>query len=520
MMVDNFVRSWTQHWLAVILLFAVSMGLVLFATWLVTPTWEGQATMEIQQAPMPNPIVTSSELTQVSPLTASQLAKNLVEQTHSLSFLYEAVIRSGLDKHYQQNAEAPSDLRMRLKKAIVYIAMLQFIRPDAGVNYVSKAMEDLGSVWLSITPTEGTTVIPIYVYGDTAAITKKVGDTIMDLLQERGDTALKAVVQQQVEVVSKLVGDAESKVKANDLAMEAARMKYQFFDAASYAAQVQEALQNLVNEKTTFLVQADSLQARISGLAEQLEKIPEVRRMMQEGVTLSPDNLLSSRIQMDIVDTQADLAQKTATQGPNSPTVRSLEVKLDAMLKSLEDVKKEEAKNPTDRSNTTDLLDPKYLSIFNGWLDATIQLKGLEARFAALDQAIAALTEMQHAAIKADIELKRMQRDLVSDEDQLKMLTTQLRQLNNLMATPRLFTGVVSRTNTMVLNDNKSDYPSMVLAIGLALAIGLFAGLVLPIAYDYLNQTLLTSRQVASIPGVRVVASVPRVSPSKLFASV
>jgi len=60
----------------------------------------------------------------------------------------------------------------------------------------------------------------------------------------------------------------------------------------------------------------------------------------------------------------------------------------------------------------------------------------------------------------------------------------------------------------------------MLLAIGLALAIGLFAGLVLPIAYDYLNQTLLTSRQVASIPGVRVVASVPRASSSRMFASV
>lgn len=520
MMVDNFVRSWTQHWLSVVLLFVVSMGIVLFAAWLVTPTWEGQATLEIQPAPMPQSIVTSSALTQVAPLTASQLVKNLIEQTHSLNFLREVVLKSGLDAHYKANAETAPDARTRIKKVIAYVARLQFLRRETGVDYVAKALDDLSSSWLSITPTEGSTVIPIYVYGDTPAITEKVGDTIMDLLQERADAALKSVVQQQVDVVTKLVADAESKVKANDAAMETARMKFQFFDAQSYAAQAQEATQNLVNEKTTFLAQADSLKARIAGLAEQLEKFPEVRKMMAEGTTLSTNNMLSSRMEQDIADTKAEIAQKSATQGPNSPAVRSLEVKLGAQEKSLADAKKDEAKNPTDQSKIIEQLDPKYNSIFTGWLDATMQLKGLQARFAALDQAIAALTNMQHDAVKADIELKRMQRDSLSDEDQLKTLTTQLRQLNNLLATPRLFTGVVSRSNTSVLNEKKNDYPNMMLAIGLALGIGLFAGLVLPIAYDYLNQTLLTSRQAASIPGVRVVASVPRVSSSKMFASV
>jgi len=520
MMVDNFVRSWTQHWLAVGLLFVVSMGIVLFAAWLVTPTWEGQATMEIQPAPSPNPIVTSSALTQVAPLTATQLVKNLIEQTRSLNFLRDVVMKSGLDAHYKKNAETPPDTRTKIKKAIAYVALLQFLRRDTGVDYVAKALEDLSSSWLSITPTEGSTVIPIYVYGDTPAITNKVGDTIMDLLQERADAALKAVVVEQQKVVSGLVADAESKVKANDATLEEARIEYPFFDAQSYAQQVQEAKQNLVNEKTTFQAQADGFQAKVTELEAQLAQIPEIRPLLQNRTSTKSDNLLSSRIEKDIADTRADIAQKTATQGPNSPTVRSLEVKLEAMLKSLETAKSDEAKIPSEGSNTLESVDQKYLSTFNNLLDARVGLTALKARFAALDQAIAALTDMQHDAIKADIKLKRMQRDSASDEDQLKTLATQLRQLNNLIATPRLFAGVVSRSNTSVLNERKNDYPNMLLAIGLALAIGLFAGLVLPIAYDYLNQTLLTSRQVASIPGVRVVASVPRASSSKMFASV
>ncbi len=520
MMVDNFVRSWTQHWLAVILLFAVSIGVVLFPAWLVTPTWEGQGTMEIQQAPTPSQLVTSNELTPVASLTASQLVKNLVEQTHSLSFLREVVERSGLEAHYKENAEAHPDARTRIKKAIVYVARLQFLRGPTTVNYSAKALEDLQSSWLSITPTEGSTVIPIYVYGDTPAITKTVGNTIMDLLQERTNEAIKANVQQQAEVVAKLVDEAEKKVSSNDQAMEAARMQYQFFDPQSYAQKIQEALQGLIQEKTTFQAQADGLSAKVTTLERQLADVQEIRKMMQEGVGSTDNSSLSSFIQKDIADARAEIAQKTLTQGPNSPAVRSLGVKLDALEKSLAEAQRDEAKLDRSQSNARESVDPKYLSLFNAWVDSTLQLSALRARFAALDQAIAALAEMQREAIKADIVLKRMQRDSQADEAQLQMLTSQLRQLNNLLATPRLFTGIVSRNDMQVLNENNSDYPSMALAVILALAIGVFAALVLPIAYDYLNQTLLTSRQVAGIPGVRVVASVPRVSSSKMFASV
>ncbi len=520
MMIDNFVRSWTQHWLAVILLFAVSVGVVLFPAWLVTPTWEGQGTMEIQQAPSPSLLVTSNELTPVASLTASQLAKNLAEQTHSLSFLREVVDRSGLAAHYQQNAEAHPDARMRIKKAIVYITRLQFLRGDSTVNYSVKALEDLQSSWLSITPTEGSTVIPIYVYGDDPKITKTVGNTIMDLLQERTNDAIKSNVKQQAEVVSKLVDEAQKKVSSNDQALEAARMQYQFFDPQSYAQKVQEALQGLIQEKTTFQAQADGLTAKVTTLEQQLADVEEFVKMKQEGVGTSPDNSLSSRIQKDIADAKAEIAQKTVTQGPNSPAVRSLEVKVEAWEQSLADAQKEESKLDRSQSNVRETVDPKHTALFNAWIDSTLQLSALRARFAALDQAIAALAEMQRDAIKADIALKRMQRDSQADEAQLQMLTSQLRQLNNLLATPRLFTGIVSRNDMQVLNEKNSDYPSMALAVILALAIGIFAALVLPIAYDYLNQTLLTSRQVAGIPGVRVVASVPRVGASKMFASV
>ncbi len=520
MMVDNFVRSWTQHWLAVVLLFVVSMGIVLFAAWLVTPTWEGQATMEIQPAPTPAPIATSNAVTQTTPLTAAQLVKNLIEQTRSLSFLREVVTRSGLDQYYEQIANKSPDLRTRIKKGIVYVGRLQFIRPAGKVDYVAKALDDLQTSWLSITPTEGSTVIPIYVYGDTPEITRRVGDTIMDLLQERTDAALRAVVQAQVDVVSKLATEAEQKVQANDIALEAARKKLPFFDPESYARQAQDELQALLSEKANFNAQSDALVAKIAQLKAQLDANPETRELTQSGTSQQPSVGATAQLEKDIANIKADIAAKSVSMGPNSPAVRQLELRRDDLQKSLEELRRSEGSLEGQRATIQTILDPKYQSIFTSWLQATSELTVLQTRVASLDEPIATMTEMQHNAVKADIELKRMQRNAQADEAQLNTLTTQLRQLNNLLATPNLFTGVVSRSDTQVLNDRKNDYPNMLLAIGLALAIGLFAGLVLPIAYDYLNQTLLTSRQVASIPGVRVVASVPHGGSNKMFASV
>lgn len=520
MMIDNFVRSWTWHWMAVVLLFVISIGLVLFGAWLVTPTWEGQATMEIHATPSPSLSLESGATTEAAPLTAAQLVKNLIEQTRSLSFLREVVIRSELDKHLQARADQPPDLRMKIKKAIAKVGTLQFLRGrPAGADYVAKGIDELTSTWLSITPSEGATVIPIYVYGDTHTITKKVGDTIMDLLQERTDAALRAGVERQVGVLEELIRDAETRVAANDAAMKEARTKYQFFDPETYARQAQDTAQSLQNEKSTFRPRADSLQAELATLSEQLLAIPETRPLVRDSEALRADPQLSSALEKEIAGLRADIAAKSQSLGPNSPAVKSLQVRLETMQKSLDEARLDESKLTGTSTNTVETLDPRHQALYNRWVEAKLQLTALEARFASLDEAISAMTAMQHQAVAADIELKRLQRESIADEEQLKQLVTQRRQLQNLLAGPRLFTGVVSRTDTQVLNEKKSDYPNMLLAAILALAIGVFAALVLPIAYDYLNQTLLTSRQVSAIPGMRVVAAVPRGGSGKMFAS-
>lgn len=522
MMIDNFVRSWTQHWVAVLILFVVSVGLVMFGTWLVTPTWEGRASIEVQPQPVPIMAVENSVVTQAQSLTASQMVKNMVEQARSYNLLNDVINQTRMDEYLRQRREIEPNLRTRLRGLVVYIGKLQFLRgKPAAVNYRVKALEELSSDWVSIVPSEGTTVLPILINGDTAEMTVRVGNAIMDQLQARADEDLRRLVEKQVEVLKRLVEDARARVASNDEAIGQFKASLEFgIDPAAYAQAALDSAAALRTEKTTFRPRLDALEAELASLSKQLNEIPEIRQLTRDGELLKSQVSVSSAIEKDIADLRADIAAKTSALGPNSPAVKTLEVRLADLLKSLEQTKSEEARLPNTSSNVVETLDPRHQALFERFVAVNQQVASLRARYASLDPAIADATSMQREALSADVQLQRMIREARLDEDQLRALSTNHRQLLNLLEQDTIFKGIIRRNETMVKNPDSNDYPSLMLAGLIALAVGLFSALVLPIAYDYVNQTLLTSRQAASIPGLRVVAVVPRMRAAKMFAAI
>lgn len=519
LMIDNFARSWLNHKIAVVVLFIAAAGLTLFGAWLVTPTWEGYGQIEVLPTPTPSLTIEESVVKEAPPLTAGQIVKNLVENAKSYSFLKEVRDRSGLAAHLEQRAKSKKNIRERVKRGIVYVAKLQFLRPGGPVNYEAKALDELTSSWVRIAPSEGSTVLPVYVYGDQPDITIQVGNAIMDLMQERTDASLRVKVNQQIDTVKQLQAQAAERVAENDAKIQALRTSYEFFDPKSYAADVQSSLNSLYQEKTVFQSRDDSLVAEIQILEEQLKQVPEILKLAREGEGLKPDMLLSTSLKRDIAQLEADIASKKAAMGANAPQIAGLEAQLGKLKQSLEEAQREEAQVSTSSSNVSESLDPRYQASYNRLIEAQIQRAALAARYAGLDRAIEVLREMSAKAVQADSELSLLEREAQAAYVGYQSISTRLRELENLAAQPTLFTGIVSRSDMMVKNPNNPDNPNNLLALILAIMIGLFAALVLPIAYDYLNQTLLTSRQASTIPGLRVVAAVPKGRHAKLFSS-
>ena len=137
-----------------------------------------------------------------------------------------------------------------------------------------------------------------------------------------------------------------------------------------------------------------------------------------------------------------------------------------------------------------------------------------------VQNAITRMQENQLKAIEADEALKRMNRQLQLELGNLSDLKDKRRSYETMLAQDHVFQGMQVVQWTSVNTPEQADSPNRILAFILAIAIGIFVALVLPVAYDYLNQTLLTSRQAATIPGLRVAAIVPRMSEAQMTKSV
>lgn len=519
MMIDNFTRSWRQHWIAVIVLFAVSVGLVLFGTWLVTPTWEGIGSVEVHPQPMPVISVPGSVVTQAGTLTAQQMVTNMTQQAMSYPLLRDVIEQTKLDEHLRQRNER-NDARTRIKKAIVYVASLQFIRgKPTDIDWKVKALDELTTSWLNISSPEGSSVLPLIINGDTPEKTKAVGDAVMDQLQIRMDNALRQQIGKQKELLDQLVVEATQRVADNDRKIEDYRVSLGVFDPAVYAQAAMDSLASLREEQATYQARVSATEAELRLLEEQLQGLPQFATLKREGTRLQPEALTSQRLAIEIAELERERAGKLTRMSPRSAEV----VAIDAQLATLRQSLKEAEENESTLTGTSDMdttgWDPRHLAVYDRWSEVSAQLAALNARAAGIEEAVNVLSESQREAVRADTELRRLQREAAADEDQLKQLTTNAQQLDNLLRQPHLFRGVVQRVDTTVLNERKNDQPSMLLAALIALALGTFAALVLPIAYDYLNQTLLSSRQAATVPGIRVMAFVPRGRPSRMFAS-
>ncbi|MFG0330819.1 MAG: GumC family protein [Phycisphaerales bacterium] len=516
MMVENFVRSWRRHWIAVIILFVLSVFLVLFSTWLVSPRWEGQAKIQIYPQALPDVVIADEMRTSGGIVEPDTLGGNMVEIMNSLTFLRKVVDELDLDQYFQQQAQR-TDPRTRIKKLIAstITAPIRLIRPAGEPDWKYKALDELSSTWVTAASLEKTTTIPLLIYGDNPDKTVEVGDTILRLLQEEMDKIFRTRVETVAEDLRGKVADYEDRIASNQQTITEARIS----SPSAAPEQYSSALFDLQEEEATLQLELDRIQAQIDSAYDQLKDIPEFVEVTADTAGSASAFRSSEQLQINLANARSELSQLEQRYGPQSPRVAAQRAVIDALQKELDDIRLTEESRTTDSQRVTKTLSPKHNEAYQRWSGLQVQKAGIEARERGLEAAILTLTEAQKAAILNQAELEKLQRLAKKDEEDYNRYYSKLRDVENMLTSTPVFKSLVIAEHTTVLNRKKPDYPNMLLAGILALAIGLFTALVLPVGYDYLNQTLLSSRQAQAIPGVRVVAVVPKMNGRRMYQS-
>lgn len=510
MMVENFAKSWQHHWLAAVVIFAVTLGLVAFGAWLVTPTWEGIAKIQVINQPLPDlSIGTGGTETAAENPKPEVMVKNIVEAINTRTLLAKVIEETGAADYFRMRAEEKPSLRTRIKDGITYIAKLKFIFGSADVNWNIKAMENLQEDWVVVAPLEGTTTVPIFIYGDTADMTIKVGDSIIRQLQDQMDDAVRQQVERRKKSLDILVESARNRVADSEKAVRDYRMTLPYFDPALYAQSALESLNTLQQQRLTIDNDIARAEANVSNLHGELVKLDPVLTLTNESSSEAPLQRTSEKIATDLAQLRVDRERELLRYMPASPQIRSL----DSQIKSLEGEyqKAIAAEQTVKRGGEGENQSPNqlYNSVYASWLDARGTVAALNIRKTVLDGVIAELQKNQQDAINADEELKKLERAAQREEDRYSLLLRRQSDFQSMLDQVgadggRLYQSIFQTFPTTVKNPNDNDYPSMLLIGVIGVAIAFFMALVIPVAYDYMNQTLLSSRQASTIPGLRL----------------
>lgn len=516
LMIDNFTRSWTKRWYAVIIIFIISICLVIFPMMLITPRWEAEAMASINEQALPVLTVASNTSTSVDKPDAGAMVANLIEIAKSRPFITTVVRDMDLAAYFEENSKHP-ELRDKIKKTAAYIITLRFLRRPGVTDWEKKAVDELQEQWISSRPLDKTTMLPLLVYGDQADKACEVADAMLDHLRQFMDDYYRSEINSLIPAIEHEINVLNNMIAADDQKIVEFLTQKGYSNPQTYADRIIDSIASLENDQATIDLDIQSTLASVTTLKTELDKIPELVNLVGESDVEKPLRT-SDQLMIEIARIKSERMGILASLPANSPQVKSLDAQITSLDEEYQTALNSE-KQLVGTKSGKDTIDPKYYQTYSTWLEALKKLKGLEARKSGLESALETLQVLQKDAIYASQTLDSMERLKKQHISQHDLRLAKLIEFQTMLAQPRLFNVMNTVVPASVKDMRKADFPNLLLTLVIAFVVGVFTALVFPVGYDYVNQTLMSSRQASAVPGVRVIATVPRMKSRKMYKS-
>jgi len=517
MMIDNIVRSWTRHWIGVIVLYFVMIFLVMIPVMMMTPLWECNANIMLNEQSVPNLTVTSSVSTPVDPPRPDVTIVNLIEVARSRPFLLNVVHDLELDAYFRDQSENPNT-RLMIKQKIRYFLTLKFLRGESETEWDQKAVDILQTQWVSSHPLTGSSMLPLVVYGDNPEKAIKVADAVLEHLGLFMDSLYR---EQIVVILSSLDNELDrldQLIAADEQEIADFLTELGYISPTNYADQVLEGLVTLEKERATIALEIQGTTDSVETLANEMSSNPEFIDQVRTGTKETPPTRLSEALTLRLVELQGERDALLLTLPPTSIRVKKLEQQMNSMETEIAEARTAEALEGRSETETA-TQGQKHKTAYSTWLTMKNKLTNLQARQRGLDTAMMILKDDQRDAIQASQVLERLQRKKNKHMAQYDTRYTKKIEFETMLNQEMLYTPLQKVVDASVKNVKKADFPNLLLAGLIAIAVAVFTALVLPVGYDYINQTMMSSRQAFAIPGVRVIAAVPKMKSRKMYTS-
>ncbi len=299
-------------------IFLLTLFLVIFGTFLITPTWQATTLILVEANPKRQLSAFPRATSPAPPTPPVVQAQNLVLLLTGKNMAYEMVKTFNLDQFIRKKVTEPEALRDKIKMAIVNIlrspiTVLQKmgLLGVAEIEWVDRAAEDFTS-WIDVSVASGTQVIDLTVNGETPELAMNIANAMEKRLREKTFMFSTREANQVYALYQKEVLKTDEKLKAAEeelrkykednkliaLAEETSikismleNLKKTYLDAQS---EREVKLASLLNEKTQSHPDVIALKTEIGQLKNKLKK--ETTRLEKELLLIPKQQMQLARL--------------------------------------------------------------------------------------------------------------------------------------------------------------------------------------------------------------------------------
>ena len=292
-----FRYKWT-----VVFTFIGIFAMIMFLTFLITPTYEASVKILVHQNPKQQPLIFEDVSLPTQENIKTNLANDFVSIAQSQEIARAIVKQFKLDERLRKKVEAPEELRDKIKKAIVDIIKYPFdllekygLLESKPKDYVAEAVEDFLEDALEVELEEDTQVVKLSIWEESPSLATQIANTMAKLVIDK----LIELEKQQAETVCDFI---KSQLRPVEEKYLQSLRQYELFkekwNVVSFDEEKSLKLNTLENLKSELAETLVNLEDRKKALA-QVKKAIAFQEKKLESLPLYQD-LLKQRAQLEI----------------------------------------------------------------------------------------------------------------------------------------------------------------------------------------------------------------------------
>ena len=167
-------------------------AMIMFLTFLITPTYEATVKVLIHKNPKSQPLIFEDISVPAQENIKVNLANDFVSIAQSQEIALAIVKQFKLDERLRKKVEAPEELRNKIKKAIIDVIKYPFdllekygLLESKPKDYVADAVEDFLEDALEVELEEDTQVVKLSIWEESPSLATQIANTMAKLVIDK-----------------------------------------------------------------------------------------------------------------------------------------------------------------------------------------------------------------------------------------------------------------------------------------------------------------------------------------------